>query len=169
MGNGGHDLSMQQQLNRLADAFHGDIAEAPFAEAMRKSSLPAESSPGYLRAMFRELSRLVPGKTPEYGMFIRSAKALRQRRNDVISDEIFFQCNAILEKQLKEKKVTDKDLLDLSANMGLLIASALADEKAGIPHARPALPEWLADKDRFPENWIEAVTDAVCEIEQGIL
>jgi hypothetical protein len=42
-----------------------------------------------------------------------------------------------------------------------LLASALADERAGLPRAIPTLCDWLADPARFGDRWQAAVTRAL--------
>lgn len=150
------------------------LSDFPEAEAIRQVQwlakylsnwgMPTYTMEVTMQAMFRELNALVPDKASKYLIFKQSAQALMDVRIASISDSEFFKCNAIFEKHLQLKKVDDPGLRDLSRNMGLLIASALADEKAGIPQARTALLEWVSDPDRFPENRIEAVEQTVRDL-----
>ena len=45
--------------------------------------------------------------------------------------------------------------------MGILLASAVADERLGIEHAVSAISDWATDRARFPVQWIEAVNTSL--------
>jgi hypothetical protein len=138
------------------------------AKYLSNWGMPTYTMEVTMQAMCRELNALVPDKASNYLIFNKSAQAFKEVRNAFISEREFLQCNAIFEKHLQLKKVDDPILRDLSRNLGLLIASAFADEKAGILQARTALLEWVSDPDRFPENWIGAVEQTVREVEKMI-
>jgi hypothetical protein len=150
------------------------LSDFPEAQAIRQVQwlakylsnwgMPTYTMEVTMKDMFRELNALVPDNASKYLVFKQAAQALMETRHVFISDRAFFQCNTIFEKHLQLKKVTDPKLRDLSRNMGLLIGSALADEKAGIPQARTALLEWVSDPHRFPENWIGAVEQTVRDL-----
>ena len=150
------------------------LSDFPEAEAIRQVQwlakylsnwgMPTYTMEVTMKDMFRELNALVPDKASKYLVFKQAAQALRETRHVFVSDSEFFKCKAVFEKHLLLNKVTDPKLRDLSRNMGLLIGSALADEKAGIPQARTALLEWVSDPRRFPENWIGAVEQTVRDI-----
>ncbi len=104
-----------------------------------------------------ELSSAVPERAAEYEKLRISAKTLRKKREKQASESLMESLAGEFEAAVKsETSVPCK-------NTGLLIVSAVADEKNGIAGAVNALKEWLTDSKRFSKGWVSAVQEAFNE------
>jgi hypothetical protein len=51
--------------------------------------------------------------------------------------------------------------------MGAILAAAIADDRAGVPGALTSVHSWLADPERFPPPWSEAVQEMIRRAASG--
>lgn len=75
---------------------------------------------------------------------------LQQERTAILSDEE----TAALEEDFDAATASEPDRVP---RIGLLIASAVADEGRGLLNVQSSLLEWIADQDRFSPRWLSAV------------
>ena len=108
----------------------------------------------HLELLFEELCQAVPERASQYvGLRTASLELSRIRRLQI--DQAAFEdlCDQF-EASLVPYGVP-------LTNMGPLLVSSVADERAGIQGAVASLQGWLSDPARFSAEWIEAVKEAV--------
>lgn len=114
----------------------------------------------HLGILHEELVAAVPERAADYGALLRVAAALRRER-----------AAAMPEPELRALAAGFRTLLDDAAGddlrAGVLIAAAVADERAGVPRAVAGLLEWLADPARFPVAWLAAVEQTLRRARRG--
>jgi hypothetical protein len=99
----------------------------------------------HLAVLYRRLIRVAPDKLAAFEKLSEAAGELRRSRTRVISERE-------LEALSKEFTVRlDCESNRLARHTGVLIAAAVADEKAGVKYAVPRLEDWLTDPIRFEE------------------
>ena len=108
----------------------------------------------HLRVLHEELVAAVPERAAEYASLLQAADTLRGEREA-----------SMPEAELRRLERGFRDLLERPADddvrAGVLIAAAVADERAGVPRAVTSLMEWLADPTRFPPGWVAAVHETL--------
>ena len=96
----------------------------------------------------------------------------RQRKYDRLLAAITWLRNERI-RQIPEKTAAELaeaftaaiglELAGTLRGTGMLIVSAVCDEKAGITEAVSSIEPWLTDSNRFPAGWIAAVRDTIAE------
>ncbi len=113
----------------------------------------------HLEILHRELSRTIPLKQEKYMKILNGASLLRGNRIAVIDEREA--------RKLREGfafSVASDELQPIHMrfpNLALLVISAVVDEKLGVENAVPALLSWVLNKELFPQDWIEAVSQLV--------
>ncbi|MFO7999112.1 MAG: biliverdin-producing heme oxygenase [Bacteroidales bacterium] len=126
--------------------------------------MPTYTMEFQMRSLHAGLSKTAPADGQKYLKLLHAAEALKAQRNDHINDRQLKACNLIFEYHVHAYGVKDPFSLELQRNTGCLLASALADERNGIPGAA-GLKDWLTNSEIFPENWIQAVEKTWQEID----
>lgn len=93
------------------------------------------------------------GKKRRYGHLQRAARDLRDRRR-----KVFAQKQSDIHAREFENRV---GAVAPFTGFGILLASAVADERLGIEHAVSAVADWATDRTRFPSRWVDAVSASV--------
>ncbi len=109
----------------------------------------------HLARVQSELTNTRPDRTEEYAKLGTAVAHLRRQRLAQIDQTT---SEALIEAF---ESVAPNDWQRKLPYSGHLLVSALADEKAGIERALPSLLEWLADPDRFPPEWVDAVLEVI--------
>lgn len=151
------------------------LADFPEEVALRQvrwltNFLSVRGMPSYtmefqMRSLHRELSKLSPAGDHRYQKLLSAAEAIKAERLVHFDDRRFAACNLMFENRVHQYHVKDPNCLELTRNNGCLMASAIADERNGIPGAAASLKDWLTSTEIFPDNWIEAVEKTWQEIE----
>lgn len=102
-----------------------------------------------------ELTRTLPARAVHYAPLARAAANLRATRVAHVGEALGAELTAALSALVKPA------LVQTLPEAGRLLAAALADERAGITGALPSLLGWLADPERFPPEWVDAVRQVV--------
>ena len=108
-----------------------------------------------LRFLCEELAGAVPERAADYEKLRTAANALKSGRERFISEEDFLDLAAAFEL------AAGPELADRYRNTGRILVSAVADEKGGIEGVVAGVTGWLTDGDRFPDDWIRAVQEAL--------
>ena len=108
-----------------------------------------------LRFLYEELCRAVPDKAAIYEKLQVSADKLKKARERHIQDEVFQSLANEFEQSV------GFEAAELAKNTGKLLVSAVVDEKNGIEGTVNALKQWLADADRFSNEWVCGVERTV--------
>ena len=108
-----------------------------------------------LRYLSLELTAAIPeNKTLNYKL-LKSSEKLKENRLKHIEEKVFNNLAEEFEQSVETK------MRKALKNTGLLLVSAVVDEKNGIPGALSGLQKWLIDVDRFPSVWIAAVEQTI--------
>lgn len=105
----------------------------------------------HLRNLHEALVRAVPERQHRYDKLGEAAGGLGAIRRQHIDDHTFHSLSDEF-----DKRVGGSWSARLK-NTGRILASAVADEKAGIDQAVESLEGWMTDPSRFPERWVSAV------------
>jgi hypothetical protein len=107
--------------------------------------------------LHEELIKVNAGKRIEYDKLMDAVSWLKNERLQGITEEKFDSLgNSFAD-------IMDKELDGSMKGTGLLIVSAVCDEKAGIAAALPSIESWLMDADRFSKEWCAAVQDTIAQ------
>ncbi len=117
----------------------------------------------HLEVLHGELVAAVPERQAEYDRLRHASTMLRSMRHAHIDEAQFQELIAAFDQQ-----VGPEWSMRLPRTGGLL-ASAVADERAGIRQAVPSIAEWMIDPTRFPEEWREAVSVTIEKARAGEL
>jgi len=115
-------------------------------------SLMMETTLHYLSL---ELTTMVPEKKAIYQKLHKASGKLKENRLKHFGEKVF--------QNLAEEftQSVPADLRKSYKNTGLLLVSAVIDEKNAVPGALSSLQQWLVDADHFPPVWIAAVEQTV--------
>ncbi len=109
----------------------------------------------YLQMLYEELVHVLPANRDRYATLTGAVQMLAHERRASISDAALVSLdNAFYEHVGPEWRAW-------MPNCGGLLASAVADEHAGITHALAGIEKWMSDPARFPEGWLTAVRDVI--------
>lgn len=109
----------------------------------------------YLQVLYEELIHALPANRDRYATLAGAAQMLAHERRASVSDAALVGLdNAFYEHVGPEWRAW-------MPNCGGLLASAVADEHAGIAHALAGIEKWMSDPVRFPEGWLAAVRDVI--------
>lgn len=105
----------------------------------------------HLGVLYTELVAAVPERTEIYCSLLGAATMLREQRRKYLDDAALAELTAAFALQVGaewEEKLPET---------GALLASAVADEAAGIMQAVPSIASWMTEPQRFPSIWIASV------------
>lgn len=111
----------------------------------------------HLGHLHEELTAARPEKRSAYEKLLEATAVLRREREAQIAPERFEALAASFEARV------GPDLAARLSEAGHLLVAAVADERAGLPAAVESLATWLADPERFPPPWTEAVAATIAE------
>jgi hypothetical protein len=115
----------------------------------------------HLYMLYEELAQAIPEKRNSYATLVETARVLAEERRATVSDEALAALdNAFYQRVGPEWRAW-------MPNCGGLLASAVADELAGVPHALEAIEGWMTDSARFPEAWVAAAHDIISRARSG--
>ncbi|MEI7769902.1 MAG: biliverdin-producing heme oxygenase [Chloroflexales bacterium] len=109
----------------------------------------------YLQMLYEELVHALPARRERYATLVGAVQLLAHERRTSISDEALVALDSAFYAHV------GTEWRAWMPNCGGLLASAVADEHAGIAHALTGIEKWMIDPARFPEAWIAAVRDVV--------
>ena len=115
-----------------------------------------------LRFLYEELAAAVPENKAIYEKLRTSADILKEARTKLIQEKEFQSLAAEFEQ------VAGSEMADTLKNTGKLLVAAVADEKNGIAGSVAALQGWLADADRFSQQWVLAVNELLQKAEKAV-
>jgi heme oxygenase len=115
-----------------------------------------------LELLYQELAAAVPAKTDDYKGLLKAAEKLKAERLKYIPDPVF---NGLTREF---HLATADELQGRFKRTGELIASAVCDQSAGITEAVNSLLPWLTDTERFPSQWIEAVSRTLEQAKKNV-
>jgi heme oxygenase len=113
--------------------------------------------------LHEELVAADTGKQSEYDRLLEAAAWLKQERTRHIPE----QTGASLSQDFARE--TDDELGRSMMGTGVLIVSAVSDERAGIAGAVASLEGWLTDPGRFSAKWCDAVRGTVARARSAAL
>ena len=109
----------------------------------------------HLETLHAELVAGLPEKRASYDVLLQAADTFRDERlrhlDEVTTSELADGFNRRVGSALGNGL----------PEAGALLVAAVADERVGVPRAVDSLIEWLADPDRFPDEWVAAATETV--------
>ena len=105
----------------------------------------------------QELTAVVPENIALYQKLHNCSETLKENRNRLIAEKTFKDLADEFEKKL------EPDMRETYKNTGLLLVSAVVDEKNGVTGVLSGIQEWLVDTDRFSNSWIAAVEQTLHE------
>ena len=107
--------------------------------------------------LYEELVKAVPDKQSDYSRLMEAVLWLKNERLRHISAETFDTlCHAFA-------AMTDGESGGRMKGTGLIIVSAVSDEKAGIAAAVASIESWLTDVERFSAKWCTAVRETIAQ------
>ncbi|MEI7645497.1 MAG: biliverdin-producing heme oxygenase [Chloroflexales bacterium] len=109
----------------------------------------------YLQMLYEELIHALPANRDRYATLAGAAQMLAHERRTSISDAAMVSLDNIFYEHV------GPEWRAWMPNCGGLLASAVADEHAGIAHALAGIEKWMTDPARFPEAWIAAARDVI--------
>jgi hypothetical protein len=107
----------------------------------------------HLELLFSELITSVPNNYDKYIKLNKAAEHIKDMRIRIIPEDIMLHLN---------KNFTDAIGDEWSRHMygcGMIIISAVIDEKLGIKNSVDSVLEWMTDSSRFVPEWINEVGD----------
>ena len=105
--------------------------------------------------LHKELIKANPDNKTDYDKLFSSAQMLKELRIKAISEKAFEELSNNFEQGI------GRQLAEKYKNFGILLVSAVADEKNEIGGALLSIYKWMTDKERFSESWISAVDDLI--------
>jgi heme oxygenase len=111
----------------------------------------------HLALLAKELAERVPERAADYAVLSETSASMRSQRVSRLSDE------RMLELERRFDDWVGSEQASKCPRTGALLAAAVADARAGIDTALPALTHWLRSPQRFTPEWIAAVDKLVAE------
>jgi hypothetical protein len=109
----------------------------------------------HLQLLYEELVLVIPANRDTYATLVEAARVLADERRATISDAALMALDdAFYERVGPEWRAW-------MPNCGAMLASAVADELTGVPHALEAIEGWMTDPARFPDAWIAAAHEVI--------
>ena len=109
----------------------------------------------HLAFLHEELAAAVPENRERYERLLNAAAMLRNQRRAQLPERDFLDIAEAFHRRV------GPELTARLPNMGALLASAVADEAAGVARAVEQIEPWATDPSRFPAEWIVAVREAI--------
>lgn len=111
----------------------------------------------HLEVLHEELELAIPERHTDYDKLLRASIRLKRQRRTYLSDDLLEALGAAFTARVGAEWSTRFE------GAGSLLAAAVADERAGIPHAVTSMKGWMTDPSRFPQHWIDAVDETIRE------
>ncbi len=111
----------------------------------------------HLRALHQELVRAKPGLPEAHDVLRRMAERLAEDRRRVLDDLTLRTLGEDFDARV------GPEWSRRLRGTGELLASAVADESAGLTQAVPSLASWMSEPSRFPGPWLHAVAETLLQ------
>ena len=105
----------------------------------------------HLEVLHAELLAALPDRRAAYAAFLLVAAAFRDERTRRVDEATAAALAAEFDRRVGPASTA------ALPEAGALLVAAVADERAGVARAVASLVAWLADRTRFPADWIAAV------------
>ncbi len=125
------------------------------ARLLARRGMPQWFMECHLCLLHEELVQALPERRDSYATLLEVARVLAEERRATVSDEAMAQLDSVFYERV------GPEWRAWMPNCGGLLASAVADERAGVPHVMEAIEGWMIDPARFPEAWVAAVHDVI--------
>ncbi len=113
-----------------------------------------------MECLYQELSGLIPENEPKYNKLLRVSEKLKNNRDIHIDSTLFEKSNTLFAEICRSLKISGHNM----RNTGKLIASSVADQKAGITAPESDFKSWISDPENFSPEWVQAIEKAYSEI-----
>lgn len=110
----------------------------------------------HMAMLHEELVGARPAGGARYGRLLECAAALREMRVGAMPEAQMEALAAAFEERVR-------GVDGAVAGMGVVLAAAVADERAGVPNAVASLEAWACDPTRFPPEWAREVRRTLAE------
>jgi hypothetical protein len=125
------------------------------ARLLARRGMPRWFMECHLQLLYEELVLVIPANRDTYATLVEAARVLADERRATISDAALMALDdAFYERVGPEWRAW-------MPNCGAMLASAVADELTGVPHALEAIEGWMTDPARFPDAWIAAAHEVI--------
>jgi len=121
------------------------------ARVLANRGMPRITLERQLVLLHDQLAQALPERAGAWAGLLAAAAGLRAERFRLLPEPRW----QALERAFRA--ATGQELSGRMRNTGALIVSAVVDEAAGLGQAVTSLMVWLADPQRFPSTWLEAV------------
>jgi heme oxygenase len=125
------------------------------AQSVSQRGMPQWLMEQFLEMLYQELVHFVPESQMEYAKLLIAANVLADIRQARLSDEMLLSLAQDFDEQVGPAWSARLPLT------GFMLASAVADEHAGMTKAVSSLESWMTEPSRFPETWIEVVGSTI--------
>ncbi|HEU4321792.1 MAG TPA: hypothetical protein VFS21_01470 [Roseiflexaceae bacterium] len=159
-----------RQFTRSDSAWLVTLSDQPAASRERQIDwlarvLAARGMPTWLlachlEALHEELVAAIPEQAGRYATLGESALRLHTARRRHLSDARLGQLAAAFEARIPP------EWREQLPACGGILATAVADERGGIPKALSSIAAWMTDPARFPPAWIAAAEWVIHEAER---
>ncbi|WP_161569218.1 biliverdin-producing heme oxygenase [Candidatus Oscillochloris fontis] len=122
---------------------------------MARRGMPQWFMECHLILMTEDLTQARPYNQERYLKLSETARVLAEERRASINDANLVALDNAFYARVGQEWRT------VMPNCGGLIASAVADDRNGVPHALEAFMSWMTDSTRFPEVWINAAHETI--------
>lgn len=110
----------------------------------------------HLEMLHEELAAARPGDAARYGRLLECAAALRETRLAAMPQEELEALAAGFEARVW-------GMTGAVREMGIVLAAAVADERAGVANAVASVEAWACDPAHFPAAWADEVRRTLAE------
>jgi hypothetical protein len=109
----------------------------------------------HLKTLAKQLTRAVPERRKDYESLIGASRALGERRRSHFPEPAMraLGLSFVLEARLPATRV--------ALGTGMLLAAAVADERAGMANAVSSVEAFFTDRDIFPPAFVAAVNTTI--------
>jgi hypothetical protein len=130
------------------------------AGVLAARGMPSWTLQNHLELLHHALCAAVPVRSPSYRVLLTAARHLAERRQALIPDAVVTSLAVALEPALDP--APGKRLPETA----WLLASAVADQQAGLTMAVESLVPWLSDRSRFAGGFIDGVEATLLQVRQ---
>ena len=109
----------------------------------------------HLKNLVYELEKVHPEKKHEYDKLSKASNSIYIMFNRIFKEDDRKRLISEFENQIGE------EWSHRLKNIGVLLVSAIADERNGIDKALSSIETWATDENRFPKIWIESVRSII--------
>ena len=142
-----------------ADGIVGQVTW--LADLLARLGMPRILLERQLELLIEELIATIPERRSQYERLETGVEVLRQARLSHLSAEQFTELSSEVETWLAPYNSS-------VPNLGVLVVSALADEKCGIQDSATSLETWLTASSTFSPEMIAAVKESFGRIRERI-